>query len=417
MSKFKPSVHSSIHEITGTKSTLLTGKKIAIGMTGSVAILEIVKLARLLMRHGATIYAAMTSAAKELIQPDLVEWAIGNPVITKLTGQIEHVHLCGQHPDKVDLLLIAPSTANTIGKIANGIDDTVVTTFATTAFGTGMPIAIVPAMHATMYDNPMVVENIAKLKKVGVHFIGPRIEEGKAKIANNDEILEHIIGILSPKDYSKKNVVVTAGPTRIWIDDVRFISNPSSGKMGLSLAIEAANRGAQVVLLIGPNNLIIPSLDNLTIKNYETPEDLISILNDLKKIDIFFSAAAVGDFKPERQNGKISSKQESLILKLSPTPKIIDYVKQKFSNAKIIGFKAESKITKAELIKRAQKSLNEHKLDLVIANVIDKLDQGFASDTNIIHIIQKDGTAIEYPKKSKRELAKDILDLLISIKS
>ncbi|NHJ40772.1 MAG: bifunctional phosphopantothenoylcysteine decarboxylase/phosphopantothenate--cysteine ligase CoaBC [Asgard group archaeon] len=386
-------------------------------MTGSVAILEIVKLARLLMRHGATVYAAMTSAAKELIQPDLVEWAIGNPVITKLTGQIEHVHLCGQHPDKVDLLLIAPSTANTIGKIANGIDDTVVTTFATTAFGTGMPIAIVPAMHATMYDNPMVVENIAKLKKVGVHFIGPRIEEGKAKIANNDEILEHIIGILSPKDYSKKNVVVTAGPTRIWIDDVRFISNPSSGKMGLSLAIEAANRGAQVVLLIGPNNLIIPSLDNLTIKNYETPEDLISILNDLKKIDIFFSAAAVGDFKPEKQNGKISSKQESLILKLSPTPKIIDYVKQKFPNAKIIGFKAESKITKAELIKRAQKSLNEHKLDLVIANFIDKPDQGFASDTNIIHIIQKDGTAIECPKKSKRELAKDILDLLISIKS
>jgi len=417
LSKFKPSVHSSIHEITGTKSTLLIGKKIAIGMTGSVAILEIVKLARLLMRHGATVYAAMTSAAKELIQPDLVEWAIGNPVITKLTGQIEHVHLCGQHPDKVDLLLIAPSTANTIGKIANGIDDTVVTTFATTAFGTGMPIAIVPAMHATMYDNPMVVENIAKLKKVGVHFIGPRIEEGKAKIANNDEILEHIIGILSPKDYSKKNVVVTAGPTRIWIDDVRFISNPSSGKMGLSLAIEAANRGAQVVLLIGPNNLIIPSLDNLTIKNYETPEDLISILNDLKKIDIFFSAAAVGDFKPEKQNGKISSKQESLILKLSPTPKIIDYVKQKFPNAKIIGFKAESKITKAELIKRAQKSLNEHKLDLVIANFIDKPDQGFASDTNIIHIIQKDGTAIEYPKKSKRELAKDILDLLISIKS
>jgi len=221
LSKFKPSVHSSIYEITGTKSTLLAGKRIAIGITGSVAVLEIVKLARTLMRYGATVYAAMTKAAVELVQPDLVEWAIGNPVITKLTGQIEHVHLCGQHPDKADLLLIAPSTANTIGKIANGIDDTVVTTFATTAFGTGIPIAIVPAMHATMYDNPMVVENISKLKKEGVHFIGPRIEEGKAKIATNEEILEQVIGIIIPNDYLKKKIVVTAGPTRVWLDEDR----------------------------------------------------------------------------------------------------------------------------------------------------------------------------------------------------
>ncbi|NHK31234.1 MAG: bifunctional phosphopantothenoylcysteine decarboxylase/phosphopantothenate--cysteine ligase CoaBC [Asgard group archaeon] len=416
MSKFKPSVHSSIYEITSTKSTLLAKKRIAIGMTGSVAVLEIVKLARILMRNGATVYAAMTTAARELVQPDLVEWAIGNPVITKLTGQIEHVHLCGQHPDKVDLLLIAPSTANTIGKIANGIDDTVVTTFATTAFGTGIPIAIVPAMHATMYDNPMVIENISKLKKEGVYFIGPRIEEGKAKIATNEEILEQVIGILTPNDYSKKKVVVTAGPTRVWLDDVRFISNPSSGKMGLSIALEAVNRGAHVTLLIGPSNLTIPSLSNLEIKRFETPDDLISHINDLKKVDIFFSAAAIGDYKPEKQKGKITSKQESLSLKLKPTTKIIDHLKKKFPKAQIVGFKAEAGITKAELIKRAQNSLNKYKLELVIANFVDKPDQGFATDTNIITIIRHDGTSTEYPKKSKRELAKDILNDLKSLK-
>ncbi|MFW9923433.1 MAG: flavoprotein, partial [Candidatus Thorarchaeota archaeon] len=211
MSEFHASNHSSKYEITGKLSDQLKGKKIVIGMTGSVAVVEIVNLARLLMRHGAEIFVAMTPAAIELIHPNLIHWATGNPVITKLTGEIEHVHLCGQHPNKADLLLIAPSTANTIGKIANGIDDTVVTTFATTAFGTGIPIAIVPAMHATMYDNPFVKENIAKLKKNGVIFIGPRIEEGKAKIATNNDILEEIIAIFTKKNLKKIKVVVTAG--------------------------------------------------------------------------------------------------------------------------------------------------------------------------------------------------------------
>ncbi|NHJ46723.1 MAG: bifunctional phosphopantothenoylcysteine decarboxylase/phosphopantothenate--cysteine ligase CoaBC [Asgard group archaeon] len=379
-------------------------------MTGSVAVLEIVKLARLLMRHGATIYAAMTKAACELIQPDLVEWAIGNPVITKLTGQVEHVHLCGQHPDKVDLLLIAPSTANTIGKIANGIDDTVVTTFATTAFGTGIPIAIVPAMHATMYDNPMVVENIAKLEKVGVKFIGPRKEEGKAKIASVEEILEEVLGILTPNDFEKKKIVITAGPTLVWLDDVRFISNPSSGKMGISLALEAINRGAKVTLLLGPTSVSVPKIKNLTIKKFETPDDLIKIIDTLKAVDIYISAAAIGDYQPTKAKGKIPSKQESLSISLKPTPKIIDIVSKKYPKAKVIGFKAEAGIKKAELIKRAQTSLKEHKLDLVIGNIVEKSDKGFSSDMNTVLIIHKDGTTTEYPQKSKRELAKDILN-------
>ncbi len=412
MSRFKPSKHSSILEITGTKSDLLAGKRIVIGMTGSVAVLEIVNLARLLMRNGAEIFVVMSPAAIELIQPDLVEWAVGNPVITKLTGQIEHVHLCGQHPDKADLLLIAPSTANTIGKIAQGIDDTPVTTFATTAFGSGIPIAIVPAMHATMYDNPMVVKNIEQLKKVGVTFIGPRIEEGKAKIAKNEEILEAVISILQKKDLAKKKVLVTAGPTRIWLDEVRFISNPSSGKMGIEIALEAASRGADVTLILGPTSLSANN-PNIKVEKIETPQDIIAVIDRQKEIDLFISAAAIGDYQPEKQMGKIPSRQESLSLKLKPTPKIIEYVKKKFPKTKIIGFKAEVKITEKELIEKAQNSLNQYQIDMVVANFLDKPDQGFESTTNKVILIKKDGAFEELPLVSKRVVARKIIDELL----
>ncbi len=408
LSRFKPSIHSSIYEITGTKSSLLKGKRIAIGMTGSVAVLEIVNLARTLMRHGATVFVAMSQAATELIQPELIEWAIGNPVITKLTGQIEHVHLCGNHPDKVDLLLIAPSTANTIGKIANGIDDTVVTTFATTAFGTGIPIAIVPAMHATMYENPMVVENIKKLEKTGVQFIGPRKEEGKAKIATIDDIVENVIKILTPKDFKNKKIVVTAGPTRNWLDDVRFISNPSSGKMGIAIALEAASRGADVTLLLGPSTEKIPDI-GIKIVNFESTDDIITAIDKIDSIDLFISAAAIGDYKTKKQTGKISSKKEELIITLEPTQKIIDYVKKKFPKAQIIGFKAEVDLTKDELQKKAEKSLTDHNIEMVVANIVNRTNEGFASDTNEVLLVIKDQKPIEIPSKSKREIAKDIL--------
>ncbi|MHA1505470.1 MAG: bifunctional phosphopantothenoylcysteine decarboxylase/phosphopantothenate--cysteine ligase CoaBC, partial [Candidatus Heimdallarchaeota archaeon] len=308
MAKYKPNHHSSKLEITGKTSDLLKEKKIVIGLTGSVAVVETVHLARLLMRHGAEVIIAMTKAAQDLIQPDLLEWATGNPVIIELTGQIEHVHLCGLHPERADLLLIAPSTANTIGKIAGGIDDTVVTTFATTALGSKMPIAIVPAMHSSMYQNPVVVENIEKLKKIGIKFIGPRIEEGKAKIATNDDILEEVVSLVAKNDLKGKKVVITAGPTRAWIDDIRFITNPSSGKMGLELAKEAKSRGADVTLILGPSTLSLPNI-GLNIIRIDTTQDIIEAINDLTRIDIFISAAAIGDYEPIKTKGKIPSKQ------------------------------------------------------------------------------------------------------------
>ncbi|MHA1556958.1 MAG: bifunctional phosphopantothenoylcysteine decarboxylase/phosphopantothenate--cysteine ligase CoaBC [Candidatus Heimdallarchaeota archaeon] len=414
MTKFKPSIHSSKLEITGSKSNLLEGKRIVIGLTGSVAVVETVQLARLLMRNGAEVFTAMTKAAIELIHPNLIEWATGNPVITELTGQIEHVHLCGEHPDKADLLLIAPSTANTIGKIAGGIDDTVVTTFATTAFGTGIPLAIVPAMHSTMYDNPIVIDNIKKLKKIGVTFIGPRIEEGKAKIATNDEILQNVISILTKKkDYKGKRIVVTAGPTRAWIDDIRFITNPSSGRMGIEIALEAASRGAEVILLLGPTSLIVSNKD-INVISIETVDDLVSEIKKMKEIDAFISAAAIGDYQVEKEDGKISSLKSDLNLKLTPTPKIIDIVRKKYPKIKIVGFKAEVDISEKELISRAVKSMKKNNLDLVVANLVNKPQQGFGTATNAVVIIKNDSSSEKIALTSKRLIAKLILDKMLS---
>ncbi|MHA1307134.1 MAG: bifunctional phosphopantothenoylcysteine decarboxylase/phosphopantothenate--cysteine ligase CoaBC [Candidatus Heimdallarchaeota archaeon] len=411
MAKYKPNHHSSKLEITGKTSELLKEKKIVIGLTGSVAVVETVHLARLLMRHGAEVIIAMTKAAQDLIQPDLLEWATGNPVITELTGQIEHVHLCGLHPERADLLLIAPSTANTIGKVATGIDDTVVTTFATTALGSKMPIAIVPAMHSSMYQNPVVVENIEKLKKIGIRFIGPRIEEGKAKIATNDDILEEVISLLTKNDLKGKKVVITAGPTRAWVDDIRFITNPSSGKMGLEIAKEAKSRGADVTLIIGPTTIIIPNI-GLNIVRIDTTQDIVNTINDLSKIDFFISAAAIGDYEPIKTKGKIPSKQAKLTIELKPTPKVIGVVKKKFPKATIVGFKAEVDLTKEQLIEKAKASLQQHDIDVVVGNIVNKPKQGFATATNEVIIVKKKGKPNHIPLVSKRSIANIILNEL-----
>ena len=411
MSRFQPSNHSSKFEITGKTSDLLKDKRILIGMTGSVAVVEIVNLSRLLMRNGAEVFIGMTKAATELIHPNLLEWTTGNPVITELTGQIEHVHLCGEHPDKVDLLLIAPSTANTIGKIASGIDDTVVTTMATTALGTRIPIAIVPAMHATMYENPIVNENIKKLKKIGIIFIGPRVEEGKAKIATNKEILEEILSLFSKKNFDGKKIVVTAGPTRVWIDDIRFISNPSTGKMGIEIALEAASQGGDVTLILGPTSLEVNN-PKINVLEIETPNDIISEIDKIKKIDLFISAAAISDYKPEKTTGKIRSGKDKLIINLEPTPKIIDYVKKKFPKSKIVGFKAETGISERELVKKVQESLKQHGIEMVVGNIVNKEDQGFRSTKNAVTIVKKSGESKSISLTTKRKIAQVILEEL-----
>src|SRR5881397_1675256 len=184
-------------DIISSKGRELAGRKIALLVTSSVASFKAPEVARELMRHGADVYAVISPATEKLVGADLLEWATGNPVVTKLTGQLEHITLAGNSPGKVDLVLVAPATANTIGKMASGIDDTPVTTVAATAIGSRIPVVIAPAMHEPLYDHPLVQENVQRLKKIGVEFVEPEILEGKAKIASTGKIVGAVVARLS----------------------------------------------------------------------------------------------------------------------------------------------------------------------------------------------------------------------------
>ncbi|MEW6284118.1 MAG: bifunctional phosphopantothenoylcysteine decarboxylase/phosphopantothenate--cysteine ligase CoaBC, partial [Candidatus Eremiobacterota bacterium] len=232
-------------DIQGTLSSRLDGRAIALGISGSVAALEAPRLARLLMRHGAEVHPVLTPAACELIAPAALDWATGNAPVVRLTGRAEHLELCGRE-GICKLLLVAPATANTLGKMALGLDDTPLTTVATTALGAGIPVMVAPGMHEPMYHHPAVRDNLARLERIGVQVVPPLLEEGKAKMASPECILEAVLARLGSRRLRGRRVLLTAGPTREPLDAVRVITNPSSGRMGVELAREASLRGAEV---------------------------------------------------------------------------------------------------------------------------------------------------------------------------
>ena len=410
--------HSS-KVIKGTTSNILSGKTIALCITGSVAAVECPIIARELMRHGAEVYAVMTPAACGIIHPNLIEWASGNRVITHLTGQVEHVSLGGESPGHADLILVAPATANTISKIANGIDDTPVTTVVSTAFGAALPILVVPAMHETLYRHPIVLENISKLKSHGIVFIGPRFEEGKAKIARTDSIVNKVIDILTkPKDMFGLHVLVTAGPTREYIDTVRFISNPSSGKMGVAVAQEAISRGAKATLVYGVGMTSEPPIDAKCIP-VDTADDMMKVvLNEMKmsRPDIFVGTAAVSDYTPvQRVNSKIPSGQKGLTIQLKPLPRIVQAVKDQSSETFVIGFKAEYNVPEKELVERAYMRVKEVGLDLIVANDVSKEGVGFSTETNEVYIVDPEKQVTHVSLTSKRNIATKIFDVAMGL--
>ena len=401
--------------IKGSLSTALEGKSIALCVTGSVAAVECVALARKLMRHGAEVFPIMSAMAQKIIHPYLLEWATGNPVITELTGQIEHITLAGKHKNHVDLVLIAPATANTIGKVAMGIDDTPVTTTVSSAIGARIPVIVVPAMHESMYDHPAVIENIEKLKSMGVGVVSPRLEEAKAKIPEADIIVEHVIARLGPRDLKGKHFVVTAGPTRGWIDRVRFITNPSSGKMGIAMAQELTSRGASVTLVLGPTSQKPPGL--VEVMNVNTAEEMLdAVMNALssQKTDGFVSAAAVSDYVPaKKEETKLASGKSSLVVELLPTKKIIEEAHKKYKNLFIVGFKVESGISDEELEKRARAKIETGICNLVVANDEQKKGVAFEVDTNEVIIIGPKDFIQHVPLASKREVARHIVDVMV----
>jgi phosphopantothenoylcysteine decarboxylase/phosphopantothenate--cysteine ligase len=400
----------------GTKGKELKDKSIVLCITGSVAAVQCSEIARTLMRHEAEVFAVMSPMAQKIIHPHLMEWATGNSVVTELTGKIEHVALVGEHSEKADLVLVAPATANTISKIACGIDDTAVTSVVSTAFGSNTPIIIVPAMHQSMYNHPILAENINKLKALGIEFVGPRVEEGKAKIAETREIANAVMRELAvEQDFSGLRVLVTAGPTLEHIDPVRVITNRSSGKMGVSIAEEALDRGAEVTLVYGLGMATPPPETRIiSVETTEQMRDAVFSELKSKEYDVVIAVAAAADWTVKKPfSHKVSThKLDSLDLKLKPTKKIIDHVKKVSPKTFLVAFRAEYKLSQKELIESAYKRLLQANADLIIVNDVGKKGAGFGTETNEIFIVDKKKNAIHVPLAPKREVAAKILDVV-----
>lgn len=400
-------------EIIGSRSKELLGKRIILCVTGSVAAIKSTEVARELMRRGADVYAVMTRAAQQIVHPDMVEWATGNPVVTELTGRIEHVTYAGEHERRADLILVAPSTANTIGKVAAGIDDTPVTTTLTTGIGAGIPVIIAPAMHASMYKHPIVLENIEKLGRIGVEVLMPRMEEGKAKIPDTEEIVQAVVNRLTvQRDLVGKRILITAGPTRSYLDAFRYITNPSSGKMGVAIAENALARGAEVTLVYGPAVAKPPR--EVKIIHIETTEEMLgAVVGELKarKHHAAILSAAAADYgAADRKMEKTPSGRSEWVIKLKPLPKVVENVKKVDPNIYLVGFKAEYNVPDEELIDRAYNRLKGAGMDLIVANDVAREGVGFGTETNEAFIVNDSRGVTHLELMSKRELARRILD-------
>jgi phosphopantothenoylcysteine decarboxylase/phosphopantothenate--cysteine ligase len=402
---WKQLVSREVSDVRGfTAGTELAGKRIILCVCGSVAAIRSPDLARELQRRGATVVAAMSPEACRLLHPNLMQWATKKNVITELSGMLEHVALVGDHSEKADLVLVAPATANTIGKMACGIDDTAVTTILTTAIGSGVPILIAPAMHLSMYRHPIVLENIEKLKNIGVQFIGPELREDKARLAEVPEIVDYVIRALAKKDLQKKSVVVSAGATREYLDDVRFISNPSTGKMGIAVAREAWLRGADVTLYVGHVEAEIPPY--LKILRAESVEAMEGIQSEAA--DYAVLAAAVADFTVAKTKGKLPS-DKGVSLELTPAAKICSRMKAK----NLVLFKAESGVSDNELEAVARKRMEEYGAVAIVANDVSRKGTGFAVDTNEVLILMKKGT--KKASGTKADVARAVWDAVLGL--
>ena len=316
------------------KLQTLENKTIVLGVTGSIAAVEVIKLARELRRKGASVRGVMSKAACGIIHPDALAYACDFPAITSISGMIEHVKYCGIGGE-ADLLLIAPATANTICKIAAGIDDTPVTTFATTAIGRGMPVVVVPAMHESMYNHPAVRDAIAKLEGWNITVLSPLMEENKAKIPSMQEIVLTVERELSEKPLAGEKVLITSGACVEEIDDVRVMTTRSSGAMGREMALAAFRLGADVTVVHGGEE--IPLVRNVGIRSAsEMREAVLEILKN-ENPGYYVSAAAISDFAPERFEGKIASGTPTAI-RLKTLPKLVDEVLRN-PGTKVIAFK------------------------------------------------------------------------------
>ena len=345
---------------------MLEGVNVALGVTGSIAAVRAVELAHELRREGATVRGVMTGAAEGIIHPWAVEFATDAPPVTEITGRVEHVELCGRE-GWADVLLVAPATANTVGKVASAVDDTPVTTCATTALGAGLPVVVAPAMHEPMYDHPGVLDALDRLESWGVDLVPPRLAEGKAKIAGDEAIVTAVARATGDRPLDGQRVVVTGGGTVEAVDPVRILTNRASGRTGRAVARACHVAGADVTLVhagVGDP----PETPGVETVGVESTEELLAAtLDAVADADALVASAAVGDFTVEERSEKIRS-GEPVTLDLRPTPKVIEEVRAAHPDLPVVGFKLEPGADDEAMVAEARELIDRVGLALVVAN-------------------------------------------------
>jgi len=394
----------------------LDGKTIVLGLSGGIACYKAADLVRLLVRAGAQVRVMMSAAAQEFITPLTLQTLSGHPVSTNtfdLTqeSEIGHIRLA----DMADAVVIAPATANVVGKIAAGIGDDVLTTVL---LATRAPVLLAPSMNVNMFENPVVQGNLERLRARGVRIIEPGEGflacgwEGKGRLADVDVILAEIEQVLSPHDLIGERVLVTAGPNREAIDPVRFISNRSTGKMGFALAAAAWRRGAEVVLVAGPTAL--PAPHGIQLRSVTSAEDMRrAVADEFDRTTILLMCAAVADYRPAQvASQKLKKGSGRVVLELDRTTDILAELAPRKGTRLMVGFAAETE----HVLANAERKLSEKNLDLIVANDVAGTETGFAVDTNAVTVIDRAGTRVAVPVMSKDAVADRILDHVVALR-
>lgn len=392
-------------------------KCVCIGVSGGIAVYKALDIISALKKKDIDVRVIMTESATKFVTPLSFQSLSQNMVVTDMFAEpkafeIQHISLA----KRADVFLVAPATANIIGKVANGISDDML---STTIMATRAKVIFAPAMNTNMYENPIVQDNIEKLKKYGYEFIEPASgrlacgDLGKGKLADVNTIVEKVLEALNEKEFTNdlrgKNVLVSAGPTHSKIDPVRFITNRSTGKMGYYIAEEAKRRGANVTLVSGPTNINPPN--GINVINITTNEEMKNaILDNFEKSDIVIKSAAVADYKAKNySNEKIKKGDEDLVLTFVRDNDILKILGEKKSNQILVGFAAESN----NVLENAKRKLENKNLDYIVANDITSADTGFGSEDNKVIIISKDGEEIYLDKMSKKEVASKIFETIL----
>lgn len=395
---------------------MLKGKKILLGVTGGIAAYKAAELTRAFGRAGAEVKVVMTANATQFISPLTLQTLSGNPVYTDMFSltedwEIGHISLA----DYPDIIVVAPATANLIGKVAGGIADDLLTTSLMAA---KKPILLCPAMNTGMLTNEAVRENCVKLVSRGYTLMETEAgelacgTEGPGRLPPLDDIVEEVTSILTNKDLLGEHILVTAGPTQESLDPVRFITNHSSGKMGYALAVAAKRRGAKVTLISGPTALPKPcGIDVVPVRSAVEMRD--AVVSRLREATVIIKAAAVADYRPARlSTSKIKKTKGPLVLELERNPDIISEVGRIKGKKILVGFAMETE----NLVENARAKLKDKNMDIIVANDLSSPGAGFQADTNIVKIIDRRGKVESVPLMDKRDVSNRILDRVIGLK-